>query len=107
MEQDNMTYIVDFKDVHYYLEIHKALKEGLDFPDYYGENLSALWDCLTETVGNNVKIFLKNYQDVERVHKEYADDILRIFQRAKHWADDIYIGMRIIVERNGVETEIE
>ncbi|MBQ6813308.1 MAG: barstar family protein [Methanobrevibacter sp.] len=27
---------------------HKYIKEALDFPDYYGENLDALFDCLTE-----------------------------------------------------------
>ena len=27
---------------------HKYIKEKLDFPDYYGENLDALYDCLTE-----------------------------------------------------------
>ena len=106
MEQDNMTYIADFKDVHYYLEIHKALKAGLDFPNYYGENLDALWDCLTETVGNNVTIILKNYQDVEKVHKEYAEKILEVFKDAKKFAEELYIGTKIIVERDGVETEI-
>ena len=107
MEQDNVTYIADFKDVHTYLEIHKALKDGLDFPDYYGENLDALWDCLTETVGNNVKIILKNYQFVEKTNEEYANKILKVFKDAKIFADDIYFGTRIIVERDGVETEIE
>lgn len=27
---------------------HGYIKEKLDFPDYYGENLDALFDCLTE-----------------------------------------------------------
>lgn len=29
---------------------HKALKEKLDLPHYYGENANALWDCLTAWV---------------------------------------------------------
>lgn len=28
-------------------QFHIALKEKLDFPDYYGGNLNALYDCLT------------------------------------------------------------
>jgi len=28
--------------------LHKALSEALDFPDWYGHNLDALYDCLTE-----------------------------------------------------------
>lgn len=107
MEQDNVTYTVDFKGVKYYSDIHKALKEGLGFPNYYGENLDALWDCLTETVGSNVKIILKNYQDVEKINEEYADKILRIFKRAKHFADEIEVDTKIIVEHDGVETETD
>ena len=107
MEQDNVKYTVDFKNVHYYSEIHKALKEGMYFPGYYGENLDALWDCLTETVGNNVEIVIQNYQDIEKINKEYAEKILTIFKRAKKFADGLYSGTRIYVERNGVITEIE
>ena len=29
-------------------ELHKALQEGFSFPDYYGGNLDALHDCLTD-----------------------------------------------------------
>ncbi len=106
MEQDNMTYTVDFEGVHYYSEIHKALKEGLKFPEYYGENLDALRDCIRETVGNNVKIILNNYQDVEKVHKGYSKKILEVFKDAKEFADRLYKGTIIIVVRDGVESEI-
>ncbi len=31
---------------------HKYIKNKLFFPNYYGENLDALWDVLTETRGD-------------------------------------------------------
>ena len=31
-------------------QLHKFLKDKLELPDYYGENLNALWDCLTAWV---------------------------------------------------------
>lgn len=38
---------------------HYYLKEALNFPDYYGKNLDALYDCLTE-IGVETKIKLTN-----------------------------------------------
>ena len=32
--------------------LHRALAEALDFPDWYGCNLDALHDCLTEISGD-------------------------------------------------------
>ena len=29
-------------------QLHRQLKEDLQFPDWYGGNLDALYDCLTE-----------------------------------------------------------
>lgn len=38
---------------------HDYLKEELSFPDYYGKNLDALYDCLTD-IGVETEIHLKN-----------------------------------------------
>ena len=32
-------------------DLHRTFAETLDFPEYYGNNLDALRDCLTETEG--------------------------------------------------------
>ena len=41
-------YIVDFRKAKTYEDLHEILKKSLGFPDYYGKNLDALWDCLMD-----------------------------------------------------------
>ena len=40
--------IIDCAKVCDKAQLHRALKEALSFPDWYGNNLDALYDCLTE-----------------------------------------------------------
>lgn len=39
--------ILDFSDFQYLGEVHKIIQEKLELPEWYGENLDALWDALT------------------------------------------------------------
>ena len=40
--------ILDFNGAETKEEIHGILKRELDLPDHYGNNLDALYDCLTD-----------------------------------------------------------
>lgn len=42
---------------------HDYLKKALNFPDYYGKNLDALYDCLTEM---SCEIDLINCEEVDK-----------------------------------------
>ena len=42
------TVILDGNVVHSREELHEYLAKEFDFPDYYGKNLDALHDCLTD-----------------------------------------------------------
>lgn len=53
---------------------HKYLKKVFNFPNYYGNNLDALYDCLTD-IGVQTEIRLKNKNSVPY-------DILETFRDA-------------------------
>ncbi|MBE6562885.1 MAG: barnase inhibitor [Ruminococcaceae bacterium] len=105
MERKKFT--VDFEGVCYYSDVHKAIKKGLKLTEYYGENLDALWDRLTDMIDNETEIFLNNYHYVEKADKDYAEKLLAVFRDAKHCDDDAYADARIAFERNGEIIDLE
>ena len=50
---------------------HETIKEALDFPDYYGENLDALFECLTELYNKTIII-----KDSSLVDKDIIDTFI-------------------------------
>ena len=57
-------------------EAHEYLKQVLDLPDYYGKNLDALHDCLTEMNGEQFGF----------IHEDEGGDyfrkVMRVFKDA-------------------------
>jgi len=52
-------------------DLHKAFADALSFPDYYGNNLDALHDCLAE-ISEETRIRLLNWADAEMNLGNYA-----------------------------------
>ena len=77
-------YIVDFTNVKYYLEMHAVIKHSLRFPSYYGCNLDAFWDCLTDMYGKPIHIKIIGIEVIERKFGDEAEQIIGILQEAKH-----------------------
>lgn len=40
--------IINAEEIFSISDIHKQLAEELGFPEYYGKNLDALYDCMTD-----------------------------------------------------------
>jgi len=57
-------------------EIHNYLKKKMKFPDYYGENLDALFDCLTD-ISSDTAIDIK--YDAEN---DIQKSVLEVFSDA-------------------------
>ena len=46
--------IVSLKAVSTKDELHQRLAQALSFPDYYGQNWDAFWDCITELTADDI-----------------------------------------------------
>lgn len=58
-----MTVILDGQEMRDRKSAHDHLKTQLDFPDYYGRNLDALYDLLSER-GKPLTITVKNPDEI-------------------------------------------
>ena len=54
--------IIDCSTIHTREDLHRIFRETLSFPDWYGNNLDALHDCLTEISG---KVRLTDWETAE------------------------------------------
>ena len=86
MSNFNKKHTIDFSDVKNFLEMHFIIKEALNFPDYYGGNWSALWDCLTDMYGEPIHIVILGLENIKnRFGEETVDKMIDIFKRFKHF----------------------
>lgn len=51
--------VIDCTAVHSRADLHQVFAEALSFPEYYGKNLDALYDCLT---GLSATLHLVNWE---------------------------------------------
>ncbi|NRT75307.1 barstar family protein [Clostridium beijerinckii] len=63
--------------------LHQILKQELKLPAHYGENLDALWDCLTADIQLPVTIEWVDFQESKDLLGDYAENTLEIFNEAE------------------------
>ena len=99
-------YVVDFTNVKYYLEMHAVIEKSLDFPDYYGCNWDAFWDCLSDMRGDPIHIEIIGIEVIERKFVNAAEKMIEILKRFKHFNNDLFSDIiKIdIVREDGVIT---
>ncbi|TDU09975.1 barstar family protein [Bacillus subtilis] len=87
--------IIDGRDFENIEVLHDVLKDKLDFPNYYGRNLDALWDCLTGWVDLPFTLVLINFEFSKKFLGSYADDVLEVLLEAQEELEDEF---KIIIE---------
>ena len=71
-------------------EIHAALAQQLDFPDWYGGNLDALYDCLTE-MGEETRISVLHGEMLAETLGSAYGRLCRVLQDAAEENPLLYI----------------
>ena len=66
MDNQIQKYTIDFKDVKGIYDMFEIISTAMDFPDYFGNNWDAFWDCLTEMGGRPVNIEIIGLDVIEK-----------------------------------------
>lgn len=86
MEKNKMrTTILDGTILGNQEKAHEYLKEMLELPEYYGKNLDALYDCLTDLKDFEIQV------QIEEPKSEYLKKMIHVFQDAADDNDDILV----------------
>ncbi len=73
--------VLDFSRCRTWYELHALLKDRFGLPEYYGENWSALRDCLSDLFmdGEVLAIEICGYAEMDKYLEGYAATMLKVF----------------------------
>ena len=77
-----MKYILDGRKMVSREETHAYLKETFGFPDYYGKNLDALHDCLTEQ--KDVEFEVQHEEEMLAALGKYGEKLMQVLDDVKN-----------------------
>lgn len=80
---------------------HLYMKKKLNTPEYFGENLDALWDVLS-CYSEPIKISLKNKDKLIKNLGDYGESIIQVFQDAEIENENISFQ---VIEKNTRESD--
>ena len=72
---------MDFTGCKYLADIHRVLKESFGFPEYYGANWDALWDCLNDLFFSSEEALVKIHGTaaLDKEMQEYLKPMFELF----------------------------
>lgn len=73
--------ILDLTDCKYIRDFHERVRVAFDFPEWYGKNLDALWDLLSEPLSANVTVI--GVDTMTNDLREYFLKVIHVFEDVK------------------------
>ncbi|MBQ3405263.1 MAG: barstar family protein [Oscillospiraceae bacterium] len=75
------TAVLDGSEIFDREQLHDELQEKLELPEWYGRNLDALYDCLTD-IAEKLEIRLINRDALEEHLGNYAERLVQVLTLA-------------------------
>ena len=79
--------IINFSLCKYPMDLHKVIREKLDLAEWYGNNLSALWDMLTGFIETPVSITVI-FKPETKAAENLKENVLKIIETFKEAAEE-------------------
>ena len=73
------TITLDLTKCNYVMEIYKEIKETFELPEYFGNNLDALWDCLRYSWEEDIHTRIIGTKALPKELHEHMNKILEVF----------------------------
>jgi len=88
---EDSEYIIDLEGVASEEDVQDRIAEALPLPDYYGGNLDALYDVLTE-MGDGWHIHFVNIdEDIDEELEPYIEETIQVFEDAAGVVEDMTV----------------
>lgn len=90
------SYTINLKNVKTVYTLHQELKDSLKFPDYYGMNMDAFWDCITWDIEVPATIYIEGIDSLPKELQATKNKLINILNRAIEWYKKINMDLNIV-----------
>ena len=101
MDNNTTKYVIDFKNVKGHFDMFEIISTAMDFPDYFGNNWDAFWDCMTDLICINLEIEILNLDALDSDLREDKEKLICLLKELKHLDNDEWCNITIIKIQDG------
>ena len=85
----DFTNIKDDSNAKIFDNFYRTIINGLEFPDWCGDNLDAIWDLITGYMYTPATIKVKGFRTLPKIMNEKGELFLETLAEAKKWHQKI------------------
>ena len=79
--------VIDFSKCKYPMDLHNEIRKKLELPEWYGNNLDALWDILTGFIETPIEITVI-YKPENKAAENLKENVLKVIETFKEASEE-------------------